>query len=82
MRSSFYVVNPLERITIKSGRRSGKPCVRDTRITVYDVLGYFASGMSEQEILADFPSLSHEDVLACFAFAAERDRRRFTHHAA
>ena len=75
-------MNPLERITINAVRRSGKPCVRGTRITVCDVLGYFASGMSEQEILADFPSLSHEDILACFAFAAERDRRRFTHHSA
>jgi len=72
----------LERITIKPGRRSGKPCIRDTRITVYDVLGYLASGMTEAEILKDFPDLTHEDILACFAFAAERDRRTFATHAA
>ena len=72
----------LERITIKLGRRSGKPCIRETRITVYDILGYLASGMTEVELLADFPDLTHEDVLACFAFAAERDRRTFVAHAA
>lgn len=75
-------MNALDLITIKPGRRSGKPCVRDTRITVYDVLGYFAAGMTESEILRDFPDLTHEDVLACFAYAAERDRRTFTSHAA
>jgi uncharacterized protein (DUF433 family) len=72
----------LERITIKPGRRSGKPCVRDTRITVYDVLGYLAGGMTEEEILKDFPNLIHEDILACFAYAAERDRKTFTPSAA
>jgi uncharacterized protein (DUF433 family) len=64
-----------DRITIDPAVRFGKPCVRGTRITVGDVLSYLASGMSEQEILADFPSLRHEDVLACLAFAAERERR-------
>lgn len=67
----------MERISIQAGRRSGKPCIRDTRITVYDVLGYLASGMSETEILTDFPDLTREDILACYAFAAERDRRMF-----
>ena len=72
----------MERINIRAGRRSGKPCIRDTRITVYDVLGYLASGMSESEILADFPDLTRDDILACYAYAAERDRRMFSLHAA
>ena len=62
-------------ITIDPGRRSGKACIRDTRITVYDVLGYMASGMSQQEILADFPDLTETDILACLAFAADAERR-------
>lgn len=78
----ILAMNLLERITITPGRRSGKPCIRDSRITVYDVLGYLASGMTEEEILRDFPDLTHEDVLACFAFAAERDRKTFVSHAA
>lgn len=75
-------MNLLERISLKPGRRSGKPCIRDLRITVYDVLGYLAAGMTEAELLNDFPDLTHEDVLACFAFAAERDRRTTYSHAA
>lgn len=63
-----------ERITVEPGKRSGKPCVRGMRITVYDVLGYLASGMSYDEVLADFPELEREDLLACLAFAAERER--------
>jgi uncharacterized protein (DUF433 family) len=62
-------------ITIEPGKRGGKPCIRGLRITVYDVLEYLASGMSEEEILADFPDLTHEDILACLAFAADRERR-------
>jgi len=62
-------------ITIDPGRRSGKPCIRGTRITVYDVLGYMAADMSHEEILADFPSLTENDLLACLAFAADGDRR-------
>jgi uncharacterized protein (DUF433 family) len=61
-------------ITIEPGKRSGKPCIRGMRITVYDVLGYLASGMTPQEILADFPDLTEEDILACLAYAAERER--------
>jgi uncharacterized protein (DUF433 family) len=53
----------------------GKPCIRGLRITVYDVLDYLASGMSEAEILADFPDLTRDDLLACLAFAADRERR-------
>jgi uncharacterized protein (DUF433 family) len=61
-------------ITIEPGKRGGKPCIRGMRITVYDVLEYLASGMSEQEILDDFPYLTHEDILACLSFAAKRER--------
>jgi uncharacterized protein (DUF433 family) len=60
-------------ITIEPGKRSGKPCIRGLRITVYDVLGYLASGMSKEEILRDFPYLTAEDILACLAFAADRE---------
>lgn len=59
-----------ERITMEPGKRGGKPCIRGLRITVYDVLEYLAAGMTEQEILADFPDLEPEDVKACLAFAA------------
>ena len=62
-------------ITIEPVRRSGKPCIRDMRITVSDVLEYLASGMNEQEILKDFPELTTEDIHACLAFAAEREKR-------
>ena len=61
-------------ITIEAGKRGGKPCIRGMRITVYDVLEYLASGMSEQEILKDFPYLTKEDILACLSFAATRER--------
>jgi len=64
-----------ERITVTPGVRSGKPCIRKTRITVYDVLEYLAGGMTEDEILADFPSLTRQDIHACLAFAAARERR-------
>lgn len=62
-------------ITIEPGKRGGKPCIRGLRITVYDVLDYLASGMSEAEILRDFPDLTADDVRACLAFAADRERR-------
>ncbi|MDP2999935.1 MAG: DUF433 domain-containing protein [Bryobacterales bacterium] len=61
-------------ITIEPGKRGGKPCIRGMRIAVYDVLGYLAAGMTHEEILADFPYLTNEDILACLAFAAERER--------
>ena len=57
-------------ITIEPGKRGGKPCIRGLRITVYEVLEYLASGMSEEEILRDFPDLTSEDIRACLAFAA------------
>jgi uncharacterized protein (DUF433 family) len=62
-------------ITIEPGVRGGKPCIRGMRITVYDVLEYLASGMSESEIVGDFPDLTMEDIRACLAFAADRERR-------
>jgi uncharacterized protein (DUF433 family) len=62
-------------ITIEPGKRGGKPCIRGLRITVYDVLEYLASGMSEQEIVRDFPDLTLEDIRACLAFAADRERK-------
>jgi uncharacterized protein (DUF433 family) len=62
-------------ITIEPGKRNGKPCVRGLRITVYDVLEYLASGMTESEILADFPDLTEADIRACLAFAADRERK-------
>ena len=64
-----------ERITIEPDKLGGKPCIRGLRITVYDVLDYLASGMSQEEILRDFPDLTPEDIRACLAFAAERERR-------
>ncbi len=65
-------------ITIEPAKRGGKPCIRGMRITVYDVLEYFASGMSESDILHDFPELTPQDIRACFAFAADRERRLVT----
>ena len=62
-------------ITIEPGKRGGKPCIRGLRITVYDVLEYLASGMTEAEILRDFPDLTAEDIRACLAFAADRERK-------
>lgn len=64
-------------ITIEPGKRGGKPCIRGLRITVYDVLEYLASGMSEAEILSDLPDLTADDLRACLAFAADRERRLF-----
>ncbi len=64
-----------EIIKINPLKRFGKPCVRDTRITVYDILGWLATGMSVDEIIADFPELSKEDIKACLAYAAEREHK-------
>ena len=64
-----------DRITIEPGKRSGKPCIRGLRITVSDVLDYLAGGMSEDELLADFPDLERADIRAVLAFAADRERR-------
>jgi uncharacterized protein (DUF433 family) len=62
-------------ITINPEKRFGKPCVRNTRITVYDVLGWLASGMSNTEILSDFPELTKEDISACLSYAADKERK-------
>ena len=64
-----------EIITMEPGKRSGKPCVRGLRITVYDVLDYLASGMTHEDILRDFPYLTEQDIRACLAFAADRERK-------
>ena len=64
-----------DRITIDPTKRGGKPCIRGLRITVYDVLEYLASGMSESDILKDFPDLTRDDIRACLEFAADRERK-------
>ena len=64
-----------QRITLEPGKRGGKPCIRGLRITVYDVLEYLASGMSEAEILEELPDLEADDLRACLLFAADRERR-------
>lgn len=62
-------------ITVEPGKRGGRPCVRGLRITVYDVLGWLASGMTEDQIVADHPDLTKADIRACLEYAAERERR-------
>ena len=64
-------------ITIEPGKRGGKPCIRGLRVTVQDVLEYLAGGMTEEEILRDFSELRREDIKACLAFAADRERKLF-----
>lgn len=61
-------------ITIEPGKRGGKPCIRGMRITVYDILSWLASGMSNTEILNDYPELQHDDILAALSYAADRER--------
>jgi uncharacterized protein (DUF433 family) len=63
-------------ITVEPGKRSGKPCIRGMRITVYDVLGYLAAGISAEEIISDFPELTHEDIQACLSYAADIDKHK------
>ena len=65
-------------ITIEPGKRSGKPCIRDTRMTVTDVLEYLAGGMTHEQLVAEFPDLTERDILACLAFAADRERKLAT----
>jgi uncharacterized protein (DUF433 family) len=69
-------MNYKDRITIEPDKRGGKPCIRGMRITVYDVLSYLAAGMTEQEILDDFPYLTKEDSLACLSYAADREHQQ------
>lgn len=71
-----------ERISVIPEVRGGKPCIKGTRIAVYDILEYLAGGMTEIQILADFPDLTAEDIRACLAFAASRERRLATSSAA
>ncbi|MEW6727789.1 MAG: DUF433 domain-containing protein [Pseudomonadota bacterium] len=66
-----------ERITLEPGKRNGQPCIRGLRITVYDVLDMLAQGMSESDILSDFPELEPADIRACLAFAADREHRGY-----
>lgn len=66
-----------EIITIEPGKRSGKPCIRGTRMTVSDILEYLAAGMTNEEILSDFPELTMNDIRACLSFAADRERKIF-----
>ena len=73
-----YAMNYRDFITIEPNKRGGKPCVRGLRITVYEVLEYLASEMTEAEILEDFPDLTHQDLKACLAYAADRERRLMT----
>jgi len=75
-------MNYKEYITLEPGKRSGKPCIRNMRITVYDVLGWLASGMSYEEVIADYPELTQEDIRACLAYAADREHHLLTVHAA
>lgn len=67
-----------ELITIDPDKRGGKPCIRGMRITVYDILEYLSSGMSQEEILNDFPYLTKEDIQACLSYAADRERQSVT----
>ena len=71
-------MSPLDRISLNQGVRFGKPCVRGTRITVGNVLSYLAAGMTEDQVLAEFTQLTREDIRACLAYAAERERRSVT----
>jgi uncharacterized protein (DUF433 family) len=68
-------------ITLETGKRSGKPCIRGMRITVYDILDYLASGMTREEILKDFPYLTAEDIQACLSYAADRERHQMVSNA-
>lgn len=68
------------RITVEAGKRGGKPCIRGLRITVYDVLEMLASGQTREQILTDFPELESDDIQACLAFAADRERQLLSVH--
>ena len=68
----------MSNITLEPGRRGGRPCIRDLRVTVYDVLSMLSSGMSQQEILDDFPELTAEDIRSVLAYAADREHKVFS----
>jgi uncharacterized protein (DUF433 family) len=67
-----------EIITIEPGKRGGRPCIRGMRIAVGDVLGWLAEGMSQEQILDEYPELTERDIRACLAYAADRERRLLT----
>ena len=71
-------MNYLATITIEPGKRGGRPCIRHMRIAVADVLSWLAAGMTHQAIIADYPELTEDDILACLAYAADRERRILT----
>ena len=75
-------MNYQEIIEITPGKRSGKPCIKNTRITVYDVLGWLANGMTQDEIIIDYPELTIEHIQACLTYAAEREHHLLTVNAA
>ncbi|PUE51350.1 hypothetical protein B9Z49_04570 [Limnohabitans sp. 2KL-51] len=78
MDSSYTHGAQMDRITLEPGKRGGRPCIRGLRISVYDVLAMLSSGMSQQEILEDFPELTKEDVLAVLSYAADREHQVFS----
>ena len=69
------MINFQEIITLESGKRSGQPCIRGLRITVYDILNMLADGMSKEEIISDFPEIDERDILACLSFAADKEHK-------
>jgi uncharacterized protein (DUF433 family) len=69
------MINYKKIITIEPGKRSGKPCIRGMRITVYDILGWLASGKTNKDIIEDYPELKEEDIFAALSFAADRERK-------
>ena len=68
----------MDRITLEPGKRGGRPCIRGLRISVYDVLSMLSGGMSQQEVLDDFPELSQEDILAVLSYAADREHQVYS----
>ena len=72
------IMNYQNVITMEPGKRGGRPCIRNMRIAVSDVLGWLAAGMSHQQILSEYPELTEDDIRACLAFAADRERRLLT----
>ncbi len=69
------MINYQDIITLDSGKRSGQPCIRGLRITVYDILNMLADGMSKEEIISDFPEIDERDILACLSFAADKEHK-------
>jgi len=69
------MINYQDIITLESGKRSGQPCIRGLRITVYDILNMLADGMSKEEIISDFPEIDERDILACLSFAADKEHK-------